>query len=288
MRVAASDLQEVSSSDDVGDSEFFLYSTTEKEHFEYNAVIVGVIFFALVMGVFLAVPVVIFGAIRGDNSDDGGGAEGIGSNREGVDGANSGSGASGSDHSRYAPERGRLVVPLPVPRPQPPLENFPTPPPVLPDPASGDRVAARLISSFLNRRHSPCDNFYGFVCGKYTTRQTQALTMRLRTGSKTMLADLRVPSRNQRAVEKAAGLFQACKRLGSDARRSEVQSLRSFLSQLGLDISNMPYDPNFDVADRITRLSLEYGFPTFVQIGYFNRPHLPHKILECDKEYKTP
>ncbi|XP_077524292.1 uncharacterized protein LOC144135519 [Amblyomma americanum] len=107
-----------------------------------------------------------------------------------------------------------------------------------------------------------------------------------------MLANIRVPAANQRAVEKAAGLFQACKRLGSDARRSEVHSLKSFLSQLGLDMSNMPYDPNFDTMELITRLSLEYGFPTFFKIGYFNRPHLPNKILEvltvphCDTNRK--
>ncbi|XP_077523562.1 uncharacterized protein LOC144134529 [Amblyomma americanum] len=67
--------------------------------------------------------------------------------------------------------------------------------------------------------------------------------------------------------------------LSLEGELSAVRSLRSFLSQLGLDMSRMPPDPEFDIAERIVRLSLEYGFPTFVKFGYFKRPHIRNKML---------
>ncbi|XP_077523081.1 uncharacterized protein LOC144133891 [Amblyomma americanum] len=95
-----------------------------------------------------------------------------------------------------------------------------------------------------------------------------------------MLATIDVPPSGQKATEKAAGLFWACIRHGSDDESSEVESLKGFLSKLGLDVSNMTSDPNFDIPDRITQLSLEYGFPTLVKFGYFMSPGSSKKVLD--------
>ncbi|XP_077523558.1 neprilysin-3-like [Amblyomma americanum] len=91
--------------------------------------------------------------------------------------------------------------------------------------------------------------------------------MQTKEAVKRILATIRVPKRRQSATEKAAGLLRACTRLASNASISEVKSLRRFASKLGLDMSNMPSDPSFDVLDRIMRLSFEYGFHTFVKFS---------------------
>ncbi|KAK8759739.1 hypothetical protein V5799_002631 [Amblyomma americanum] len=87
-----------------------------------------------------------------------------------------------------------------------------------------------------------------------------------------MLKNIDVPPSRQRATEKAAALFRACVRLGSDSSHSEGHQLKRFLSRLGFDFSDMSYDPNFDILDRIASLSFEFGIPAFVKIRLFRSP----------------
>ncbi|XP_077523505.1 uncharacterized protein LOC144134469 [Amblyomma americanum] len=145
-----------------------------------------------------------------------------------------------------------------------------------------------FINSSLDWKYAPCDDFYSFVCNTFHSPDGDVLSDRgryLQRTTKAMLFTINVPPTGQSATEKAAGLFHACVRLGATANASEVQSLKSFLGLLGLDMSSMTPDPDFDIAERITRLSLEYGFPTFARFTFFRRPHRPKKTLamEIDK-----
>ncbi|XP_077523541.1 neprilysin-1-like [Amblyomma americanum] len=75
-------------------------------------------------------------------------------------------------------------------------------------------------------------------------------------------------------------MFQACVRLGSSDSNSEVQHMRSFLRQFDLDMSNLPHDPDFDVADRITHLSFIYGIHSFVRFNVVVDPYnMPDRII---------
>ncbi|XP_077523387.1 endothelin-converting enzyme 2-like [Amblyomma americanum] len=95
-----------------------------------------------------------------------------------------------------------------------------------------------------------------------------------------MLPTIEVPPGGQSATEKAAGLFRACVRLGSDPTNSEAGSLKRFFAKLGLDLSKENIDPRFDIVARITQLSLEYGFPTFVKLSSHNQPQDNEKSLD--------
>ncbi|XP_077523383.1 neprilysin-1-like [Amblyomma americanum] len=155
-------------------------------------------------------------------------------------------------------------------------ETLPTPAPY------GTELATKLINDSLNWAYKPCDNFYEFVCSRFRGAPSALGKISLNTHNaiKTMLASIEIPSSGQTATEKAAGLFQACINLGSDARNSEAESLRTFLWKLGLDVSNMTSDHNFDITQRITQLSLEYGFPAFVKFTFVKQVHATEKTLE--------
>ncbi|XP_077523503.1 neprilysin-1-like [Amblyomma americanum] len=155
-----------------------------------------------------------------------------------------------------------------------------TPRPTTASSPNGAQVAAKLLNASLNWEYAPCRDFYNFVCSRFDEYSSSAskVTLETKAAIKRMLATISVAKCRQRATEKAAGLFKACRRLASNASNSEVKSLRRFASKLGLDMSNMPFDPNFDVLDRIMRLSLEYGFHTFVKFSAI-KSHLYRPIL---------
>ncbi|XP_077523437.1 uncharacterized protein LOC144134389 [Amblyomma americanum] len=147
---------------------------------------------------------------------------------------------------------------------------------------SGAEVAARFIKEALNRSYAPCDDFYSFVCSTFSGGKdaTKKLATRTHEDIKRMLATMHIPPRFQTAVEKAAGLYRACIDLASDPRRSEVDALKMFLSELRLDISSNEEDPNFDILRRLLYLSFVYGVPTFVWFGAATA-HTLNQLLEA-------
>ncbi|XP_077523501.1 neprilysin-1-like [Amblyomma americanum] len=150
-------------------------------------------------------------------------------------------------------------------------------------PLKGAQLAAKVINDSLNYIYEPCNDFYNFVCSRFNAAPTVLLKMEADTyeAIKGSLSSIDVPSSSQSASEKAAALFRACVRLGSDPKSSEVKSLKPFLSQLRLDMSNMQSDRNFDIPRLITQLSVEYGFPTFVKFGLIRKPpDFPNNTLD--------
>ncbi|KAL1415097.1 hypothetical protein MTO96_006971 [Rhipicephalus appendiculatus] len=151
------------------------------------------------------------------------------------------------------------------------------------------RYATELLKSALDRSFKPCDDFYSFVCSRYTGPQYTVLasmTVYMRDVTEALLYTINVPPSHQNSTQKAAGLFRACVSMGNTSR-SEVSSLKKFLKLVGLDMSNMAPDPKFSIADRIVRLNLEYGFPTLVQFGFIVAKAVKRKILDLkmDGEY---
>ncbi|XP_075723391.1 endothelin-converting enzyme 1-like isoform X4 [Rhipicephalus microplus] len=102
----------------------------------------------------------------------------------------------------------------------------------------------------------------------------------LKSASKSLLFTIRVPPRNQNALEKAAGLFQACIQLANNATGSEAAALRSFLRPARLDMSSMAPDPKFSALEAMMQLSMEFGFPCLVCFGVIRTAYQPKKELE--------
>ncbi|XP_037518189.2 membrane metallo-endopeptidase-like 1 [Rhipicephalus sanguineus] len=142
--------------------------------------------------------------------------------------------------------------------------------------------ATELLKSALDRSFKPCDDFYSFVCSRYTGPQytvLASLTVYMREVTEALLYTINVPPSHQNSTQKAAGLFRACVSMANTSR-SEVSSLKKFLNLIGLDMSNMPPDPKFSIAERIVRLNLEYGFPTVVHFGFIVAKAVEKKILD--------
>ncbi|XP_077523499.1 neprilysin-2-like [Amblyomma americanum] len=165
----------------------------------------------------------------------------------------------------------------------PPTQKTPRPKP--PPKRSGTELAALYINSSIDWQHPPCKDFYKFVCSKYTGGKsvTEKIEEYTKRTVKSMLFEMEIPLGSQSATEKAAALFLACNRLASRLTNTEVHLLKRFLSNLGLDLSDMPYDVEFDVVDRVASMSLEFGVPVFVKFGLlFSPPDITDYILEME------
>ncbi|KAK8783646.1 hypothetical protein V5799_009991 [Amblyomma americanum] len=166
----------------------------------------------------------------------------------------------------------------------PPTQKTPRPRP--PPKRSGTDLAALYINSSIDWQHPPCKDFYKFVCSKYTGGKsvTEKIEEYTKRTVKSMLFEMEIPLGSQSATEKAAALFLACNRLASSLTNTEVHLLKRFLSNLGLDLSDMPYDVEFDVVDRVASMSLEFGVPVFVKFGLlFSPPDITDYILETTR-----
>lgn len=284
---------------------YYLEKTTEDNNLK--GVLTGVLYTLLVLGFIGIVVLIYFGAIGtrpdGINNDDSEDFELLG----GKDGGSIGGGGAGYgsggwlvftrppiDPQRRTPVTAHRTETTYSPKPdvktdRPPKWSTLEPPAtrhrtvtttLKPD---GRRIITELINSSLNWNYPPCKDFYNFVCSRYQVRRTvlDKIDEYTQRTIRNMLVSIPIPSSNQKATEKAAGLFRACTRLGFSDEYSEVPSLRRFLTRLGLDLANMPYDPNFDILDRVASLSLEFGIPTFVKFGMFKSPpSIPDYILE--------
>ncbi|KAL3205308.1 hypothetical protein MRX96_011206 [Rhipicephalus microplus] len=169
----------------------------------------------------------------------------------------------------------RSTVPTtPVPQPTVPRATFYP---------GGPRLASEYLNVTLTWTISPCADFFGFVCSHFVGPYTNVLSTAeefLKSASKALLFTIRVPPRNQSALEKAAGLFQACIQLANNATGNEAAALRSFLRPAGLDISNMALDPKFSALEAMMQLSMEFGFPCLVCFGVIRTAYQPKKELE--------
>ncbi|XP_065282356.1 neprilysin-1-like [Dermacentor albipictus] len=148
------------------------------------------------------------------------------------------------------------------------------------------RYATELLKSTLDRRFEPCDDFYSFVCSRFSGRAfdvIHSVQLYMRELTESTLLSVDVPLSHQNSTQKAAGLFRACVSM-ANTTRSEVPALKSFLGLVGLDLSNMPPDPNFNIAERIVRLNFEYGFPTYVKFGCVTTKWQAKKVLTMDTE----
>ncbi|XP_075723388.1 neprilysin-1-like isoform X1 [Rhipicephalus microplus] len=169
----------------------------------------------------------------------------------------------------------RSTVPTtPVPQPTVPRATFYP---------GGPRLASEYLNVTLTWTISPCADFFGFVCSHFVGPYTNVLSTAeefLKSASKSLLFTIRVPPRNQNALEKAAGLFQACIQLANNATGSEAAALRSFLRPARLDMSSMAPDPKFSALEAMMQLSMEFGFPCLVCFGVIRTAYQPKKELE--------
>ncbi|XP_077484880.1 neprilysin-1-like [Amblyomma americanum] len=128
------------------------------------------------------------------------------------------------------------------------------------------------MNTALNWSYDPCEDFYGFVCHTFQGPGNAfwQLQYRIEKENREELLRTGFPPSGQNAAQKGAAMFKACIRLGSSPNNSQVESLKPFFRALDLDISNMPFDPDFDVVDRMVQLTLVYGLPAIMYLNYFN------------------
>ncbi|XP_077524222.1 neprilysin-2-like [Amblyomma americanum] len=104
-----------------------------------------------------------------------------------------------------------------------------------------------------------------------------------------MLQTMPIRPRLQSATEKAAALFRACVNLASSPNRTEMQPVKALLSHLGIDVTNIVHDPNFNMLHRFVYLGLVYGHPAFIRFdiawSYTHSRTLRIRISDDDEKW---
>ncbi|XP_077523557.1 uncharacterized protein LOC144134523 [Amblyomma americanum] len=148
-------------------------------------------------------------------------------------------------------------------------------------PLTGPQLAAYYLNMSLNWSYNPCDDFYSFVCNRFggAKHAFDKVQYRISRENQDVLLKTRVPPSGQNAAQKGAAMFKGCVRIGSNASISQVETIKGLFRRLGLDVSNMPSDPNFDIVDPMVQLSFVYGMPALVEFKTFTLPHYPLYVL---------
>ncbi|XP_077523525.1 uncharacterized protein LOC144134490 [Amblyomma americanum] len=231
------------------------FSTTKTGDFDAKDRLSVLMVSVVLIGLIALAAFIYLQALRTDDS----GGEGVDVGIFGSKGIGGEPSAPASQGSLPKPE----VVVRPTPMATPRSTTTPRP--------SGAEVVADFYNRALNRSVAPCQDFYTFVCGKFSGAgdAISKLSRRAEAGIKEALNTIDVPPRLQRASEKAAGLYRACVRLASNTSRTELEPVKEFLSHLRLDLSNIDPDPFYNIPHRLVYLSCVYGFPTFVKFDLF-------------------
>ncbi|CAN7984900.1 unnamed protein product, partial [Ixodes hexagonus] len=122
-----------------------------------------------------------------------------------------------------------------------------------------------IIGRDINADVHPCHDFYRFACGKFSGPSQRTLDQMIEDMYSGVLKDLeslKVPKYSQKAVEKAAGLYQACRSVRENGL-DESESLRSFMDSEALFLTK---PEEGDALEKITRLAFQYNINAVLEI----------------------
>ncbi|XP_064476083.1 endothelin-converting enzyme 1-like [Ornithodoros turicata] len=131
---------------------------------------------------------------------------------------------------------------------------------------SACRAYAAYLKDSMNDTISPCDNFYGYVCGKksrmYSVRYDAFVTFRDRAIQRIKSRTIRMS--NQSAVDKAAMFYQSCENVLKYEDDGELPQVKSILQDAGITWPTPARSP--DVLLTMLRLSSYWLWDSFISV----------------------
>ncbi|XP_064457025.1 neprilysin-1-like [Ornithodoros turicata] len=123
---------------------------------------------------------------------------------------------------------------------------------------------ATIYREALNSSVDPCQNFYQFVCSRWTTSHRDPFMRSIRDtffgALDRQLSNIFTPREGQTAVQKAARFFQSCRAIsrGFDG----LQELKKVLRRIGILWPHYSQDP--DTLSAMFVLSMDWEWPTLL------------------------
>ncbi|XP_064472752.1 neprilysin-1-like [Ornithodoros turicata] len=131
---------------------------------------------------------------------------------------------------------------------------------------------AREISRSLNRDADPCDDFFQFVCGKWTSAHPGMVSEFTRLQGELIAAAVYKMARGQRkpstlmsASDLAGEAVRSCL-LVHITKHEDPSGFRHLLESLNFDWPNVREDTAIDLLDVAVATSLEWGIPTLFEL----------------------
>ncbi|KAK8756434.1 hypothetical protein V5799_000866 [Amblyomma americanum] len=135
---------------------------------------------------------------------------------------------------------------------------------------------AQAISSSVNPRIAPCQNFYRFVCDgwikTHPARDAELRRLVLReladevaASQKKALISTQVPARGQDAFQRLAYVYQSCVRVEKNDPDG-IRVLKEFFGFIGLEWPQVTRTRSLDVLLTMVKLSLQWDIPTLIYV----------------------
>ncbi|XP_064472571.1 neprilysin-3-like [Ornithodoros turicata] len=133
--------------------------------------------------------------------------------------------------------------------------------------ASSCVVMSRILQQTMNEYADPCDNFYGYVCGRYdvsTGNIQEVMEAHVKQLVTKAMATITVPSTGQTPVQKAMGLLQACHNVRAKSTTNQIDELQGFMKDHSITLTD---NDTSDPTERLFELSLHYAVHTLYRTG---------------------
>ncbi|XP_077559496.1 neprilysin-1-like [Haemaphysalis longicornis] len=148
---------------------------------------------------------------------------------------------------------------------------------------------AQAISSSVNTRIAPCQNFYRFVCDGWIKthpareNELRRLVMReladeVAAAQKKALISTQVPARGQDAFQRLAYVYQACVRVEKNDPDG-LRVLKEFFGFIGLEWPQVTRTRSLDVLMTTVKLSLQWDIPTLIYVTVKPSPYDRARLL---------
>ncbi|KAM7291654.1 neprilysin-1-like [Ixodes scapularis] len=147
----------------------------------------------------------------------------------------------------------------------------------------------QAISTSVNSRIAPCQNFYRFVCDgwikSHPARDGELRRVVMReladdvvASQKKALISTQVPARSQDAFHRLAYVYQACVRV-EKADVDGIRVLKEFMGFVGLQWLQVSRTRSLDLLRTVVRLSLQWDIPVLIYLGVRPSPYDKEQLL---------
>lgn len=148
---------------------------------------------------------------------------------------------------------------------------------------------AQAITSSVNNRIAPCQNFYRFVCdgwvkahpareGELRRLVLRELADEVAAAQKKVLISTQVPARGQDAFQRLAYVYQSCVRVEKNDPDG-IRVLKEFFSFVGLEWPQVSRTRSLDSLLTMVKLSLQWDIPTLIYVTVKPSPHDRSRLL---------